>query len=791
LTKSDEQSPAKETTKLTNELFEAVQSNNLEKLKELIAQGVNLDVRDSAGDTLLRRATKTDRLSSLSLVETLISGGADVNVRTSSTGGTALHSVAYRGYKEVVELLIASGADVNVRYKQGASQGETPLDVAQERGHTEIVEILTKAAEEQTTVEKKSSSTQGPAKESQKNEQSFEMAIPSNNVEKVKELISGGADVNVRDSRGNTPLLRAIGTRRLSRTARLSMVKILISAGADVNAKNPRGQTPLDLAKRGGQTEIVELLTKAAGERMVIHDIVITKVSAAQNCVRGETVSIVVTLDNRGEGSESCGVKLMDATNDREIARQSATIHSKHWTDSDAALTFEGAPGSNNYFGSYIAVGGDVNGDGYKDFLMSSSNYPNGAMKGRAYLYYGGTNMTGDPDKTFTGENNGDMFGDGIHQMADLNNDGFDDLLIGAVKYNAVGRLYIFYGGTDMDKIADIILESPDDKDCLFGFRPAVGDINNDGILDLVVCSPWHDRKRGCVYVYYGPITLDTNVDKIFTGENPDDAFGMYAIPDGDIDNDGCNDLLIVTRYYDGSKGRGYLYWGAEGTSMDEECDLILSVNGEQKWQFGCGVDVCDIDKDGFADIIIGSQGYKSAERGVWLYWGAPRGRFDNSVDMIFTGERNRDSFGNYISVGYANNDQYPDIMINAFYYGGGLGRSYLYYGGSKESMANVVDHTFDTSEEMHPFQTHIVDVNNDGHGDLVRGGYKYNNCQGRGYLWYGPFNTTTDITFNWDTTHASIGIHTLNVEIPPVPGEQNTEDNTKTVTIEVKEPRR
>jgi cytohesin len=139
-----------DANKLINELFEAVSQNNLQKIKELIAQGVNLNVRDSRGETLLRKATKTDRLSSLSLVETLISRGADVNARNSRTGGTALHSVAYRGYKEVVELLIASGADVDVRYKQG----ETPLDVAKERGHTEIVEILTKAMKEQKATKK-------------------------------------------------------------------------------------------------------------------------------------------------------------------------------------------------------------------------------------------------------------------------------------------------------------------------------------------------------------------------------------------------------------------------------------------------------------------------------------------------------------------------------------------------------------------------------------------------------------------------------------------------------------
>jgi hypothetical protein len=55
--------------------------------------------------------------------------------------------------------------------------------------------------------------------------------------------------------------------------------------------------------------------------------------------------------------------------------------------------------------------------------------------------------------------------------------------------------------------------------------------------------------------------------------------------------------------------------------------------------------------------------------------------------------------------------------------------------------------------------------------------------------LYYGSSGDSTQLTFDWNTTNASIGTHTLKVEIPPVPGEQNTEDNIKAVTIEVKEP--
>ena len=83
-----------------------------------------------------------------------------------------------------------------------------------------------------------------------------------------------------------------------------------------------------------------------------------------------------------------------------------------------------------------------------------------------------------------------------------------------------------------------------------------------------------------------------------------------------------------------------------------------------------------------------------------------------------------------------------------------------------------------------------IGDFDNDGYGDLVVGGWGYPNGakQGRVWLYYGGPSKCTGGIFDWDTTNASIGKHTLKVEIPPVLGEQNTEDNVKTVTIEVKE---
>ncbi|MBW1743404.1 MAG: ankyrin repeat domain-containing protein [Deltaproteobacteria bacterium] len=133
-----------DANKLSSELFEAIQSNNLERVKELVAQGVDLNVRDSRGNTPLTRVIKYE-MGRLSIVEVLISGGADVNAKDRVRGGTPLHLAVAGGHKEVVKLLIASGADLNAKNRRDI----TPLDQAKLRGHTDIVEMLTEAAEEQ------------------------------------------------------------------------------------------------------------------------------------------------------------------------------------------------------------------------------------------------------------------------------------------------------------------------------------------------------------------------------------------------------------------------------------------------------------------------------------------------------------------------------------------------------------------------------------------------------------------------------------------------------------------
>jgi hypothetical protein len=554
-----------------------------------------------------------------------------------------------------------------------------------------------------------------------------------------------------------------------------------------VNAKNRQGNTPLNLAMRRGYTEIVELLTKAVKEQTVVHDVTVTNVSATPTCVQGETVSIVVTLNNRGDSPESCTVRLINAGTKCQIASHRADIQSKYWASSEADLIFDSPVSGKQEYGWPPACG-DVNGDGYDD-LLASANMWNEAQ-GRAYLYYGGSTMDTTPDKVFTGEGIGDHFGDGS-AIGDLNGDNYDDVIVAARGYSGGaedGRVYIYYGGPNMDTEADLILEGEPGAGGRYGLWMRSGDVNSDGYDDLLITAPRFDSRRGRAYLYYGGNPMDAVCDLIFDGENEGDLFGRSSFLDkGDVNADGYPDILVEAKEYPSgrSRGRVYLYYG--GKPMDNTCDKIFTGENDGD-EFGEGRAIFDIDNDGFGDVIIGADCYNRHHGQAYLYWGSTD--MDVIADKTFRAE-SISAFGTP-SGGHFNNDEYGDILMGAWGYSDLRGRAYIYYGNTRARIDDIPDLTL-TNDSRSGFggTRAIGDVNGDGYDDVIMNGWCYNNGQGRIWLYYGPFTTSADITFNWDTTAATPGKHTLKATIAPVAGEEDVADNSVTVTVEVKEPSR
>ena len=117
---------------------------------------------------------------------------------------------------------------------------------------------------------------------------SLHQAVVNGDVDQVKLLISKGADVNMQNRMGWTPLHTAIQNRRQA------IVELLTTKGADVNAKDKRGQTPLYVAVNLGQKEVVELLIAKGADVNVMGSRGDNALSLAQKRRQTEIVDLLL-----------------------------------------------------------------------------------------------------------------------------------------------------------------------------------------------------------------------------------------------------------------------------------------------------------------------------------------------------------------------------------------------------------------------------------------------------------------------------------------------------------------
>jgi hypothetical protein len=267
--------------------------------------------------------------------------------------------------------------------------------------------------------------------------------------------------------------------------------------------------------------------------------------------------------------------------------------------------TFDGEV-AGDHFGRSVSGAGDVDGDGYDDLIVGANwNDAGGADAGRAYVYSG---QTGNLIWAFTGEAAGDWFGISVSGAGDVNNDGYDDLIVGAVYNNAggdkAGRAYVYSGQTG-NLIWTFTGEAARDY---FGRSVSgAGDVDNDGYDDLIVGAIYNDAggdKAGRAYVYSGQTG---NLIYTFTGEAAGDALGYSVSGAGDVNSDGYHDLIVGANWNDAGgtdAGRAYVYSGQTG-------NLMYTFTGEATGDaFGWSVSGAgDVDNDGYHDLIVGAYG--------------------------------------------------------------------------------------------------------------------------------------------------------------------------------------
>ncbi len=335
-----------------------------------------------------------------------------------------------------------------------------------------------------------------------------------------------------------------------------------------------------------------------------------------------------------------------------------------------AAIELSNLDGSNGFVlngqaaayasGSSVSAVGDVNGDGVDDLLIGARGAdPNGKDNaGVSYVVFGasGVGVSGAVELSTLNGNNGfvlngvaegDLSGS-VSAAGDVNDDGIDDLLIGAVSADTNGRTsgasYVVFGSnqqftasielSDLDGNNGFVLNGEAEGDFSGSSVSAAGDVNGDGIDDLLIGAygAYSIDGIGTSYVVFGNSEVGTNgilelsaLDGsngfALNGVTEDDRSGKSVSAAGDVNGDGIDDLLIGANLSDSNgrdSGASYVVFGASGVGGSGTINLS-SLNGDNGFVLngvaagdisGSSVSAAgDVNDDGIDDLLIGAFG--------------------------------------------------------------------------------------------------------------------------------------------------------------------------------------
>jgi hypothetical protein len=146
----------------------------------------------------------------------------------------------------------------------------------------------------------------------------------------------------------------------------------------------------------------------------------------------------------------------------------------------------------------------------------------------------------------------------------DVNGDGYDDVIVGAVGYDDgetdEGRVFVYYGSASgLPPAPDWTAES-DQAGAGFASVSRAGDVNGDGYGDVIIGASAYDNGQtdeGRVYVYHGSASgLSTTPDEIAESNQDQAFFGFSVGTAGDVNGDGYDDVVVGAPYYTNGQGQ-------------------------------------------------------------------------------------------------------------------------------------------------------------------------------------------------------------------------------------------
>ncbi len=371
---------------------------------------------------------------------------------------------------------------------------------------------------------------------------------------------------------------------------------------------------------------------------------------------------------------------------------------------------------------------------------------------------------------------NGDWVGFSLSSVGDVNGDGHDDLLIGAIGADdrgwATGAAYLVYGPVlgDIDLSTSGVRFVGEDEGDFAGWSvSSAGDVDADGYGDLLIGAYQDDDggvDSGAVYVVRGPVLSDfelSNADGKLIGENADDDAGYCVALAGDVDEDGHADLLVGAPWNDSGgsdAGTAYLVLGPVSGIVDFSAASGKLVGEKANSHAGTSVSSAgDFDADGHADLLVGAPNAGFGPGAVYLLCGPISGEIDlSSSDGRLVGDDTFDGIGSSVSLaGDVNSDGHDDVLIGAHQNGDGgsnAGAAYLIYGGGLPNFDLSSAAGKYIGEEPYDYAGTSVssagDVDGDGFDDMLVAAIG-NDTGGEGagatYLLFGPADGNLDLS--------------------------------------------
>jgi Ca2+-binding RTX toxin-like protein len=322
--------------------------------------------------------------------------------------------------------------------------------------------------------------------------------------------------------------------------------------------------------------------------------------------------------------------------------------------------------------GQSVSSAGDINGDGFDDLIIGAfaadgpGNTRDGA--GDSYVVFGkasgfapeidlATIAAGNGGFVIHGQDAGDISGIWVSSAGDINGDGFDDLIIGAVDADGPGNTrdhagdsYVVFGKAsgfaaeiDLAAVAagngGFVIYGQDAGDRAGQSVSSAGDINGDGFDDLIIGAfaadgPGGTRDAGASYVVFGrALGFAAQIDLaavaagnggfVIRGQDVIDFSGVFVSSAGDVNGDGFDDLIIGATNGDGPgntrlvTGESYVVFG-KASGFAAEIDLAAVAAGDggfviygQDARDLSGTSVSsagDVNGDGFDDLVIGAR---------------------------------------------------------------------------------------------------------------------------------------------------------------------------------------